>query len=522
ETEVVQAPKQEPKPAPEPELVAEPSVPEPIVEPKPELVSEQPETAPAPKSEPEPAKLADSVAAPTAAEPLVEPMAPTAEIVETQSATMQFFSTFLDFFKPPNTTGVVRTVKRDPEQKNVNVSQQSSRSAVAPRDGGVEANVLAQQLKDLEQQQKEFLVNNPPQEPPAQETNKEIELVFEENVEPKQDTIPDPFADPTNVDKLEAKLPPHPSEEDKIATDLPDGLLDDGGDKTIAPDELAGLEGILDGAPPPADTPPPADDLSGLEGLLDSTDESQTANLDGTPTDEDWALKELDSASLPDVAIPSASDIVASGEILEDVQLALGEDVHVGQEFTENRLQLMKIETIHRPCVDKHGDGTLFCIDTIFWPLDIEENFRVDTIMYQGTRAIARYDDGVATNFHAMFNSGAFDIIANYYTNRYGAPTKSIARAIAPFAKPRKENPTMIWQSREPGTDLIVSLEIRKFDDARGGFPDTERGVVMLYKNHAEPIFPKLSQLELMVLEPDDKATANLAPSEPATPDSVW
>ena len=293
--------------------------------------------------------------------------------------------------------------------------------------------------------------------------------------------MPDPFAAPADVDKLEAKLPPHPAEEETAAVDLLDGLLD-------STDESA----------PPASEPA------------------------SEPEGEDWALKELDQASLPDTKIPSAGDIVASGEMLEGVQLALGEEVHIGQEFTKKRLELMKQETIHRPCVNKSGDGTLFCIDTVFWPLDIEENFRVDTIMYQGTRAIARYDNGVATNFHAMFDSNAFDIVANYYTNRYGAPTKSIARAIAPFAKPRQENPTMIWQSREVGTDLVINLEIRKFDDARGGFPDTERGAIMLYKNHAEPIFPKLSQLELMVLEPDDKATAGLTSSEPATPDSVW
>ncbi|MCK4939404.1 MAG: hypothetical protein KAR80_03855, partial [Rhodospirillaceae bacterium] len=428
-----------------------------------------------------------------------ETIAPIAEVAETQSATMRFFSTFLDFFKPPNTTGVVRTVKRDPEQDKINVSQQSSRSAVEPRDGGVEASVLAQQLKDLEQQQSEFLINNPPpQELPAEETEEEeIELVFEDDTEPEQDAeetaatepdiVPDPFATPTDVGKLEAKLPPHPAEE---------------GDEVAATEE----------------------EIPGLEGLLDSTDESAPPAGSGGEDSlgEEWALKELDSASLPDVEIPSASDIIASGEMLEGVHLALGEDVHIGQEFTEKRRQLMKQETIHRPCVDKHGDGTVFCIDTVFWPLDIEENFRVDTIMYQGTRAIARYDDGLATNFHAMFDSNAFDIIANYYTNRYGSPTKSIARAIAPFAKPRQENPTMIWQSREPGTDLVINLEIRKFDDARGGFPDTERGAIMLYKNHAEPIFPKLSQLELMVLEPDDKATAGLTSSEPATPDSVW
>ncbi|MDH5773076.1 MAG: hypothetical protein OEY84_08070, partial [Rhodospirillaceae bacterium] len=327
-------------------------------------------------------------------------------IGETQSATMRFFSTFLDFFKPPNTTGVVRTVRRNPEQDKINVTP-SVRSAIAPREGeeaGVEANVLAEQLKSLEQQQAEFLASNPPIEQPAtleqpegEAGQKEIELVFEDNANKdavpdetaakELDVIPDPFAAPTEVSKLEAKLPPHPATEE--ATPTKDGTKSD----VVRNDLLDGLLG--DEAEPSV-----AEDNTGLEGLLDSMDE-EPQQVAAVPSGDDWALKELDSASLPDTPIPSASEIIPSGEILEGVQLALGEEVHIGQELTEKRRELMQQETIHRPCVEKRDDGVLFCIDTIFWPLDIEEHFRVDTIMYQGTRAIARYDDGAATNFHS-------------------------------------------------------------------------------------------------------------------------
>jgi hypothetical protein len=45
---------------------------------------------------------------------------------------------------------------------------------------------------------------------------------------------------------------------------------------------------------------------------------------------------------------------------------------------------------------------------------------------------------------------------------------------------------------------VITILEIRKFDDSRGGFPDTNRGAVMLYLANSPPIFPQVSAHELM------------------------
>jgi len=63
-------------------------------------------------------------------------------------------------------------------------------------------------------------------------------------------------------------------------------------------------------------------------------------------------------------------------------------------------------------------------------------------------------------------------------------------------------------------------LEIRKFDDARGGFPDTNRGAILLYRSHAKAIFPQLSQLELMVLKAD--ATAEDSGELPGDAGNIW
>ena len=57
----------------------------------------------------------------------------------------------------------------------------------------------------------------------------------------------------------------------------------------------------------------------------------------------------------------------------------------------------------------------------------------------------------------------------------------------------------MLWHAVNPGDNLITTLEIRKYDDAHGGFPDTRRGAVMLYHNWSSPIFPQLSNIELMM-----------------------
>jgi hypothetical protein len=73
---------------------------------------------------------------------------------------------------------------------------------------------------------------------------------------------------------------------------------------------------------------------------------------------------------------------------------------------------------------------------------------------------------------------------------------------------------------------VITVLEIRKFDDSRGGFPDTNRGAVMLYLANSPPVFPQVSSHELMrisrtrlnqipPLPPDQNPDASHGPDNP-------
>lgn len=115
--------------------------------------------------------------------------------------------------------------------------------------------------------------------------------------------------------------------------------------------------------------------------------------------------------------------------------------------------------------------------------------------------AISRYDQGAATRLHSLFNSEDFEKVTAYYQSRFGEPTEIWKRSIAPLAKPRQDNPTVSWRDRDPETNAISILEIRKFDDTRGGFPDIKRGAVMLYFVNSPGIFPQVSSHELMQLK---------------------
>ncbi|MBF0246651.1 MAG: hypothetical protein HQL36_01045 [Alphaproteobacteria bacterium] len=573
---------------------------------KPAQLADAPGPAPAAKEAPsEPAAIAEKASPPP--------------VQDKPSAVYTFFSTFTDFFKPPNVTGVVRT-KQDKGFGSLEA---------------VNAETLKQELQQLKSEQDVAAIKGPevpmnPEEfakelPPAPEIPEEFSRLGEalpEEVaaleQPKPDRPPlgakaaasktptpqtDPFAatakaglpfgggaDPDILEYLGMEVPANavrttaPPAETAVATAEPAKAE---ADPFAAPADAADPFAVSDKKPPAkaaadadpfavpaaeeadpfavpskplqkaAKTKPAADDpfavaaktddpfaapanaddpfavpapkakpgepVDELDALLAATGATPPTG-DGGGADGGWAVKEVQTSALPQ-EIPALSEIEPTGTVLDGVELALGADVAIGKEVGEERMKMLSEETIHKPCLSKGGAETVFCIDRISWPFELEEDFLVDTIMYQGTQSVSRYDAGRASHYHVLFKSSAMEKVIAYYTNRYGQPTEKVARAIAPLAAPRQENPTFLWQSREKGTDTVTTLEIRKFDDARGGFPDTTRGVIQLYRNPPQPIFPLLSQLELMVLKSDATATAANEGANPfaaPSPESIW
>jgi len=185
------------------------------------------------------------------------------------------------------------------------------------------------------------------------------------------------------------------------------------------------------------------------------------------------------------------------GDVRQELDLAIGRTVLGKGPPVQSDPTILR-----KSCVDKRRGTVTFCIEAADWPEQILPLMRVDTVMYQGASMISRYDNGVATRFYALYPSENFEQIVRYFASVLGEPSSIWKRSIAPLAQPRAENPTVTWKATNPGTQAVSVLEIRQYDDTRGGFPDEQRGAIMLYRAQAGPIFPQVSALELMRLRP--------------------
>jgi len=226
----------------------------------------------------------------------------------------------------------------------------------------------------------------------------------------------------------------------------------------------------------PADTPPAGEGGPGEGGL--------------------WGSKVEMAQARPLVTAPPAAPPVP-----EMVPTGLGFMVGRSLNLDKNAPPRGEAQEVGRGCIEKARGAVVFCVEVANWPQAMEADFSVNTILYTGQQAVVRYDRGKATRMQTLFPSDSFDKVVAYYSGHYGPPAEYFTRSIAPLASARRENPTRAWRARNPKTGQIATLEIRKFDDTRGGFPDTRRGVVMLYYQDAPPIFPQVSALELMRLK---------------------
>ena len=177
--------------------------------------------------------------------------------------------------------------------------------------------------------------------------------------------------------------------------------------------------------------------------------------------------------------------------------LALGESLTLDRDVPAQRGEAADAWS----CIDKKRGAVRFCVEAVQWPAAIDAHFDVGTTLYTGAKAVVRYDAERATSAYALFDTDAFETVSRHFTERFGEPTTRASRTIAPLAKPRMDNPVLAWRDTDPTSDRVASLEIREYDDARGGFPDLRYGVVLLRWETAHPIFPLVSALDLMMLK---------------------
>lgn len=211
---------------------------------------------------------------------------------------------------------------------------------------------------------------------------------------------------------------------------------------------------------------------------------------------DSWSVKEVQQAKVVPKAPAKNAVRKVPEKNLRGTILSIGGQTTLGRKAPEKSSS----PWYYSSCIDKRSGSILFCIEDLEWPQEIESHFLSDSIMYEGTRTIVRYDEGASSYYHTVFPSKSFTTIVNYFSQRYGEPTKKLNRSMAPLAQPRKPNPTVVWQSIAPVTNLVTTLEVRMYDDNRGGFPDTKRGAVYLYHEWSQSVFPQVSAVELMLL----------------------
>ena len=196
---------------------------------------------------------------------------------------------------------------------------------------------------------------------------------------------------------------------------------------------------------------------------------------------------------MPASRLPPPADVPR--EDLDKVALVLGRSAALGKAAAPTPEE---VETGAR-CVQTAGGAMVVCVEPVDWPAEVAPRVRVKGGVYRGAQVVVRYDDGKATRLHALFPTQSFDAVVAFCTRRFGPPVKTLDRGTA-----GRPNPTALWMSIDPVTDRVVALEIRKFDDVRNAYRDTDHGAMMLFPASAAPVFPRrpLLKLEIEMMTP--------------------
>ena len=287
-------------------------------------------------------------------------------------------------------------------------------------------------------------------------------------------------------------------------------------------------------APAVPEVPPLADTTksSGPTAMFERRTQQMATAKSNKAADEGGILKNLATAvglneSEPDVAEngfePSDAERLAGRRMpivslrapLSDIGLSLGNSV------TMDQRPLPRGVAEPDPCIKRSGGSIMFCVVPVDWHPKVDPAFSITTYLYQGSRAIARYDGGKATHYHTLFGSHQYDDVIKYFVARYGPPTDEWKRTISPFDRPRQANPTMVWRARDTKTNRVTILEVRRYDDTRNVFPDMEHGAVRLYAAGAQRVFPVITGMDLMAIDWAARSDHNNDNVDPALANSI-
>ncbi len=256
-------------------------------------------------------------------------------------------------------------------------------------------------------------------------------------------------------------------------------------------------EPVAASEPEPAAAAPEEDAVSeffsSLFGSGESTPPPAVAETDIAAAETGPAA--VDEEPAPAMPAPEAVAAVAATdpEVPEPTrELRFGPRFRLGQAFPEGAGDTK--------CVTKDHGSVKVCISEDDWPAEIEPDFRIRSVIYEGSKVIARYVDGRATRYFANFPTGAYDRMVGHFGGIYGPPQLLWDRKAMLSDGRLVDNPVTVWRKTDLTTGTIVYLEVRLHDDVRRDFADGRLGAVRLYIDGTDSVFAGMSTGKFLLL----------------------
>jgi hypothetical protein len=153
-------------------------------------------------------------------------------------------------------------------------------------------------------------------------------------------------------------------------------------------------------------------------------------------------------------------------------------------------------------CIVKSSWKSSFCIEAFNWPSPIQKVVGTFGGLVGNGHSIVHYVNVKSVQFHGLFQSQSFSIIASLLTSYLGAPTETFKMMTSMLAADEVQNRVFRWVAAATDDQLPLILEIREIDDLRWSLPpDPLNGVIRMYWKGEPSVFKILTAADLLLLK---------------------
>jgi hypothetical protein len=153
-------------------------------------------------------------------------------------------------------------------------------------------------------------------------------------------------------------------------------------------------------------------------------------------------------------------------------------------------------------CILKSSWKSSFCIETFNWPSSIQAVLGTFVGLVGNGHSIVHYLNGKSVQFHGLFPSQSFSILASLLSSYLGAPTDTPNVMTSMLAAAEVPNRVFRWVAGAIDDQPPLILEIREIDDLRWSLPpDPLNGVIRMYWKGEPSVFKILTAADLLLLQ---------------------